>query len=886
MTGLTIDEGEFLQHYGILRRSGRYPWGSGEDVTTRSRDFIGMVSDLRKQGLNDTDIARGFNMSTTDLRATTSIARNQKRSADIAMAQRLKDKGYSNGAIAERMGLAGESSVRSLLDPGIQARTDQLQDMASMLKDQVEKKGYVDVGIGVEQDVGSSRTQLDTAISMLKSEDYALINVQVDQLGTGNKTLVKVLAPPGTTYKDVVTNKDKIQTITTNKLDNDKFAPIQPPLSISSKRVDVKYAEDGGGKADGVIYVRPGVKDVSLGGSKYAQVRIAVDNTHYLKGMAVYKDDLPDGVDLQFNTNKSNTGNKLDALKPMKDDPSDPFGAVTRQILGEGGKPRSVMNIVNEEGDWASWSKSLASQMLSKQKPTLAHEQLSKTYANKQKDLNEILALTNPTVKRKLLESFADDADSSSVHLKAAALPRQATQVILPVHKLRDTEIYAPNFRHGERVALVRYPHGGTFEIPELTVNNRNSEAIRLLGTAARDAVGINPRVAERLSGADFDGDFVIVIPNNSGKVKSTPPLEKLRGFDPRSSYPAYEGMRQMTPRQKQAEMGKVSNLITDMTIKGANTNEIARAVRHSMVVIDAEKHNLNYRQSYVDNGIAQLKKKYQGGTDKGASTLISRTTSQVRVPRRKQSFKIDPATGNKIYKPTGETYVKRTTNKRTGAVTERIVPKTTSTQRGAEARNAHTLSSGMPIEKVYADHANRLKALANTARKEMVSTRSIPYSPSAKAVYSKEVSTLNAKLNLALKNAPRERQAQLLANAVVRQKREANPDLLGDELKKISAKALIEARLRTGAGKNLVDITDTEWEAIQAGAISNHKLTQILNNSNLDRLKQLATPRQPSVMTNAKQLRAQQLLSSGRTASEVADILGVPLSTLTSSLT
>ncbi len=107
---------------------------------------------------------------------------------------------------------------------------------------------------------------------------------------------------------------------------------------MSSKRLAIRYAEDGGSKADGVIYVRPGVDDVSLDGSRYSQVRIAVDGTHYIKGMAMYKYDLPDGVDLMFNTNKSDTtGNKLDALKPMKtDSPTNPFGSsIRRQIVRE-----------------------------------------------------------------------------------------------------------------------------------------------------------------------------------------------------------------------------------------------------------------------------------------------------------------------------------------------------------------------------------------------------------------------------------------------------------------------------------------------------------------------------------------------------------------------
>ena len=143
--GFTIDEDNYLRHYGILRKSGRYPWGSGGDELTRSRDFLGMVADLRKQGFSDTEIAKSFStddhpFTTTMLRASTTIARNQKRAADIAMAQRLKDKGYSNGAIAERMDLAGESSVRALLEPGsrfVQTSSKRLQiclRMRSILK--------------------------------------------------------------------------------------------------------------------------------------------------------------------------------------------------------------------------------------------------------------------------------------------------------------------------------------------------------------------------------------------------------------------------------------------------------------------------------------------------------------------------------------------------------------------------------------------------------------------------------------------------------------------------------------------------------------------------------------------------------------------------------
>ena len=72
----------------------------------------------------------------------------------------------------------------------------------------------------------------------------------------------------------------------------------------------VRYADDVGSdgvkgiEKDGVIELRRGVEDLDLNGNRYAQVRILVDGTHYLKGMAVYSDDMPDGVDVVFNTNK------------------------------------------------------------------------------------------------------------------------------------------------------------------------------------------------------------------------------------------------------------------------------------------------------------------------------------------------------------------------------------------------------------------------------------------------------------------------------------------------------------------------------------------------------------------------------------------------------
>lgn len=869
---MIIDVDDYIAHYGTPRHSGRYPWGSGgEDGANRNRDFLQYVAGLKNQGMTEAEIARGLGLdSTTRLRAAKSIAKNAQKQSDIFQAQRLKDKGMSNVAIGDRMGI-NESSVRALLAPGQKDKADVLEATSNMLKDQVAKKQYIDIGAGVEYHMGVSRTKLNTAVAVLQEEGYKVHYLKVEQLGTGKQTTLKVLSKPDVPYSEVFKNRDNVKQVTDYTEDGGRsYLGLKPPTSVSSKRVGIRYAEDGGSGADGVIYVRPGVKDLSLGESHYAQVRIAVDGTHYLKGMAMYKDDLPAGTDLVFNTNKSNTGNKLDAMKALKDDPDNPFGAVISRQSGH-------MNIVNEEGNWSNWSKSLSSQMLSKQSPSLARTQLDMTYSRKKSELDEIQALTNPAVKKRLLESFADDVDSSAVHLKAAALPRQGSHVILPIESMKATEIYAPNYRDGERVALIRYPHGGKFEIPELTVNNRQPEAKKLLGNAV-DAVGISHKVAERLSGADFDGDTVLVIPNNSGRVKSEPALEGLKNFDP-MKYKLPADAPKMSPRTKQVEMGKVSNLITDMTIRGANNAELARAVRHSMVVIDAEKHHLDYKESARVNNIPQLKAKYQGSARGGASTLISNSgaSSTIKVPEfkarsAKDGGPIDKATGERIFVKTGSTYTDKT---------GKISPHRTEVTKLGNTKDAHVLSSGTPIEKIYADHSNRLKALANDARKTMVNTKNNAYSPSSKAVYSNEVSSLNAKLNLALRNAPLERQAQVLANATYAAKRRANPDMDPAETKKIKSQALAEARSRTQAKKAQIQITDNEWAAIQSGAISTNKLDQILRNADLDLVKKLATPKSELMMNSAKTNRAKAMLSSGYTQAEVADALGVSVTTL-----
>lgn len=888
---------DILMHYGTPRHSGRYPWGSGDDPYQHSGDFLSRIEELKRKGLTETEIAKAMGMSTTQYRAQKSLAKDERRALDVAQAKSLREDGLSLNEIAREMGFANDSSVRSLLNERSEARMNQAKKTAEFLKEQIAEKGMIDVGTGVEREIGISKEKLKEALAILEAEGYPVYGGRIQQAtNPGKHTTLQVVCPPGTEHKEIY-DYDNIHSVKDyiSYDDGESFRKsFVYPESMDSSRLKIRYAEDGGIDKDGVIEIRRGVEDLSLGESHYAQVRILVDGNRYLKGMAVYSDDLPDGVDVVFNTNKKQGTPTGDVLKKITNDPENPFGSLIKEHGGQSyyddpngkytdpvtGKKQSL-SLINkraEEGDWGEWSDHLPSQFLSKQSMTLINKQLDLATKDKFAEFDEICSLTNPTVKKALLKSFADDCDSAAVHLQAAALPRQKYQVILPVTDMKDDEVYAPNYKNGEKVALIRYPHGGTFEIPILTVNNKQPTAKRMLDNAL-DAIGINSKVAERLSGADFDGDTVMVIPTG-GKVKvtSTPPLKGLEGFDPKLEYGGKKEGTFKPMKNTQTEMGKISNLITDMTLKGATQDELARAVRHSMVVIDAEKHKLDYKQSERDNGISALKKKYQGTVDEngryheGAATLISRAKSETSVLKRKGSPIIDKETGEQRYKEVYEEYTDKN---------GKVKVRTQASTKMAETKDARTLSSGTPQEEAYADYANNMKSLANRARREMMNTGKIAYSASAKRTYQAEVDSLEAKLNVALKNAPRERQAQILANAAVKAKKQENPDMTKGEIKKANQQALTAARNSVGAKREPILITDREWEAIQAGAISENRLTQIINNVDTDKLRQRATPRATTTLSSAKVNKIASMNASGYTTAEIAEALGVSASTV-----
>ena len=947
----------YLIHYGTPRHSGRYPWGSGQDPQ-RSKSFSTRVAELKKEGLSQPEIAKMLGLkNSTELRARIHMESEARYGAQSAMAARLRAKGYSDVAIAKRMDIS-PNTVKNLLLPSTKERHDVNESTKKMLKEQADIKGMIDVGTSSNLQLGVARSKMDVSIAELVEQGYVLTNIQTPQLGTSNKTTVRILMSPETMQKaraeyeikdpekwSSKTQEEKDSTIAyvyaaKNSADvrmitgwssdgGETYKSVQPPVSVNSKRIMVRFDDDtpSGSDMDGVIQLRRNVPDLSLPPDKhYGQVRIAVDGSHYMKGMAIYSDNMPDGVDVIYNTTKNSSVGKLGAMKKMNtvvdtDDGGsiyldkdgkqkiNEFGASIRQMTyldKKGNEQQSALNIVGfvgkqdsgVEGSWNTWSKTLSSQFLSKQPPELAKQQLSLAYIDSKETFDQYLKITQPAVKQRLLDSFADDCDSKAVHLKAAALPRQTSNVIIPIISLKDNECYSPSYRDGEQLALIRYPHAGTFEIPIVTNNTKNKEGIAVLGSDSVDAIGITPRTADQLSGADFDGDTVIAIPYDSRIIKAESTLKALEGFNPKTAYPKFDGMPLMTSKVKQQEMGRVSNLITDMTVRGAPLSEMARAVKHSMVVIDAEKHELNYKQSYIDNGIAELKVKYQGGTlrnPRGASTLISKASSEQRVDKRKaltkdqalasgrtlvrkSKYSVDTKTGEKVYAPTNDGYY----NKK--GVFIKTQEKSTKMY---EYKDARTLMSknAEPVELVYADYANSMKALGDLARRESAGIKMTPQSPSAKKVYASEVASLNAKLRIALANAPLERQVHLVGNKIVNMRKAANPDMEGAQIKKLRGQVLNDMRERIGASKQRVVITEREWEAIEAGAISNSLLTQILNNTNLDIVQSLATPRSKILMSESKIERAKIYQQQGRTLAQISDMLGVSVSTLSKAL-
>ena len=939
-----------LKHTGVKRRSGRYPWDPLLHLP-KNYKFIEDRDEMKKRGLSDNEIAKQMGLSTTVYRSKVTIAKEELKQYNMQRISKLQSEGMIIDDIAKTIGTTGQT-VRNYLEeiknPNKSARAKRVQTeaVADTLKDAVKRSKYIDVGKGVEIQMGISKEKLKSGLNALvESGEYEVHNLRIAQVtDKNNSTPVKVLTKKGVERSEIYKNMDKVRPVEEFAINGDArmFQQMERPKSIGWDRVHIRYAipegqkghgtNDDGAMMDGAMFLRPGVKDLNLGKASYAQVRIAVGDTHYLKGMALYGTEemfkgIPKGTDIIFNTNKTANKTPQEVLKELKKNPEggapidgpNPFGATVKRqntlvdakgnpVYKPGVKDRfgnkvpqiGSVNIVNEEGDWSSWSKALSAQFLSKQPTTVVHERLKATMKQVQDEYESIQKVTNPVIKKQLMESFVSDLESKQVHMKAAAPKGFQGHVILPVPDMKENEVYAPNYKNGEKVVLIRYPHGGRFEIPELTVNN-NSVARKMISKDSPDAIGIHPKVASKMSGADFDGDTAYVIPNNKGKFKSRDSLKELKNFDP-NMYADKPGIfTPITKRYQQTLMGVVSNLITDMTLQGAPSNEIARAVKHSMVVIDAEKHKLNYKRSAEENGIDALMKRYMTHIDKVKYGELERYNPKTR----RVDKVIDPDKLKKDLTP-GKEYTSASTiisRHKQSVITDGYqveVPDPKSKSGGTKMvwrnkketylvnmvkdANVFLGPNATKTEHHYADYINELKAFKNKVDSEMSGIKMPARDPKAAKIYAEEVLSMKDKVNQVKINRIKERQAQRMAEVSSKAeiaRRSEDEVLKKDEISRIKQQALNKERYMVGAERTHVTITDEEWDAVQSNAVSGTLLKELVSFMDDSQLKSLATPRPNKQMTDARKSKAKALLANGYTIAQVAEALGVSSSTI-----
>lgn len=912
----------YIAHYGVGHldngHSGRWPWGSGKKPFQNHYDFNAYCEDLRKQGVGETEIAKSMFLSTTQYRIQKRDANKLLRNERVAMAYKLRDQGFTNEQIAEKIGVNSGNTVANYFKSSVTVKQTQVENTTKTLMELVDKNKMIDVSAGAEIELGVTSGTLQQALYQCERAGYNKYTYGMDQItNPGKKTNVTVLCSPeivpndGKKVPKEVYDYANVHPIKEYHSDDNglTFTALAEPKSLDSKRIKIVYAEDGGTAKDGVIELRPGVEDISLGKAVYAQVRILVDGTHYLKGMAIYNPDLPEGVDVQFNTNKHKGTPMLgpkdnSVLKPIKSDPTNPFGATIKANVENaqnieddifaggqrwytdenGKKQQSVINKIRNESDWDKYVPQIASQFVSKQPEQIIQKQLDLTYTDKLAEFAKIKTCTNNTVKRLQLEEFADGCDTAASDLTLSPIPGQTWQVILPSSGMKDDEIYAPNYQNGTKLALVRYPHAGQFEIPVVTVNNNNAKMKKTYGLMT-DAVAISSAAASQLSGADFDGDSVICIPiTKEYPIASKKALKGLADFDDKAEFPPTETSVRMKKKDEQKQMGSISNLITDMQIKSAPEEDLIKAVKHSMVVIDAVKHELDYKLSEKVNEIDRLKNTYQarinedtGRVLKSASTLLSMAGSTVYVDERKNRTKINPDTGEKIYEKTGRTYLVWDKNGNA-----KLVKAQQESTKMAEVKDAYELSSGSPIENMYAEYCNKLKALANEARKEAVNLNKTVWDKSLSyGRYKDEVASLKEKIAIARSNAPRERQAQRIAH-VMTKARTQDGRMDKKEYKKIKDQSLAAARIMVGAHKNRFTLTAKEWEAIEAGAVSDSMIVDISNNCATGALEEWAYPKEANSLKTWQEAKISAMIASGRyTYAEIADACGVSTSTV-----
>mgnify|MGYP007097041807 CR=1 FL=1 len=126
--------------------------------------------------------------------------------------------GYSVNGACNRMGIS-EHQGRSLLSDATKSREETSKAIFTEFKRLIDAGYYIDVGQGSEAHLGISTERLRAAVHEAERAGYKLINVRQKQMGTHEKTYMKVLCPPGTE----LIRSTKIQMILSKSRNQDHF---------------------------------------------------------------------------------------------------------------------------------------------------------------------------------------------------------------------------------------------------------------------------------------------------------------------------------------------------------------------------------------------------------------------------------------------------------------------------------------------------------------------------------------------------------------------------------------------------------------------------------------------------------------------------------------
>lgn len=264
----TMSEDDFydeanLTHYGMPRRSGRYPWGSGDNPYQHSADFMARVQSLKKSNATAVDestgeiltgeraIAKIMGLSNTkELRVQYALAKDEKRTYDVQTAKSMRADGKSLNEIAKAMGFKNDSSVRSLLNDQSASKMNKSKKTADTLKQCLKEKlkddpkAVLDVGVGVERELGVSKEKLNEALYIMQQEGYQVWKGSVPQAtNPGKKTNLRIVGPEGTP-KSAPFDYEHIHSVSeyTSRDNGETFSKTKFPVSMDPKRLAIRYA--------------------------------------------------------------------------------------------------------------------------------------------------------------------------------------------------------------------------------------------------------------------------------------------------------------------------------------------------------------------------------------------------------------------------------------------------------------------------------------------------------------------------------------------------------------------------------------------------------------------------------------------------------------------